>query len=58
MKIGSIIAYDCDPAKLGEVIKISACQINCKAYLTIKPFDNSEWVYKYFDEVWLLADTL
>ena len=58
MKIGSIIAYDYDPAKLGEVIKISACQINCKTYLIIKAFDNSEWVYKYSDEVWLLADTL
>lgn len=57
MKIGSIIAYDCDPAKLGEVIKISACQINCKTFLTIKSFDNGAWIYKYIDEVWLLADS-
>ena len=57
MKIGSIIAYDCDPAKLGEVIKISACQINCKTFLTIKSFDNGPWIYKYIDEVWLLADS-
>jgi hypothetical protein len=58
MKIGSIIAYDCDPAKIGEVIKISVCSINSETFLTIKPFDNSELIYKYKCEVWLLADKL
>ncbi len=58
MKIGNIVAYDCDPAKIGEVIKISVCTINCKTFLTIKPFDDIDWVYKYKFEVWLLADNL
>jgi len=57
MKIGSIIAYDCDPAKIGEVIKISVCAIN-GALLTIKCLDNLESVYRYQCEVWLLADNL
>ena len=58
MQVGSIIAYDCDPAKIGEVIKISVCSINSETFLTIKPFDNSELLYKYKCEVWLLADNL
>jgi hypothetical protein len=58
MKIGNVVAYDCDPAKIGEVIKISVCSINSETFLTIKPFGNSELIYKYKCEVWLLADNL
>jgi hypothetical protein len=58
MQVGSIIAYDCDPAKIGEVIKISVCSINHETFLKIKPFGNSEMIYRYKCEVWLLADNL
>jgi hypothetical protein len=57
MKIGSIIAYDCDPAKLGEVLDVlhfASGQLG----LRVKPFDNSFHFYIYASECWLLADNL
>jgi hypothetical protein len=58
MKIGSIIAYDCDPAKLGEVMQ-TFFYPSGELGLLIKPFDNScTFFSKYASEVWLLADNL
>jgi hypothetical protein len=58
MKIGSIIAYDCDPAKLGEVTQTFFYPSGGTLGLRIKPFDNSPPFYIYASEVWLLADNL
>lgn len=57
MKIGSIIAYDCDPAKLGEVLE-TFFYPSGELGLLVKPFDNSCKFYQYASECWLLTDTL
>ena len=57
MKIGSIIAYDCDPAKIGEVLNILHFA-DGQLGLKVKPFDNSLPFHIYASEVWLLADNL
>ena len=58
MKIGSVIAYDCNPAKLGEVIETFIYPASGELGLLIKPFDNSCSFYQYASECWLLADNL
>ena len=58
MQVGSIIAYDCDPAKLGEVTQ-TFFYPSGELGLLIKPFDNScTFFSKYASEVWFLADNL
>ena len=57
MKIGNIIAYDCDPAKIAEVLNVLHFAGGVLG-LRIKPFDNSPPFYIYASEVWLLADNL
>lgn len=56
MKIGSIVAYDCDPAKLGEVLE-TFFYPSGELGLLVKPFDNSCKFYQYASEVWLMADS-
>jgi hypothetical protein len=58
MKIGSIIAYDCDPAKLGEVME-TFFYPSGELGLLVKPFDNScTFCPQYASQCWLLADNL
>jgi hypothetical protein len=58
MKIGSIVAYESNPAKLGEVIESFIFPATGELGLKIKPFDNSWPFYLHASEVWLLADSL
>jgi hypothetical protein len=57
MKIGNIVAYDCDPAKIAEVLDVLHFA-NGQLGLRVKPFDNSFPFYIYASEVWLLADNI
>lgn len=57
MQVGSIIAYDCDPAKIAEVLNVLHFA-NGQLGLRVKPFDNSLPFYIYASEVWVLADNL
>jgi hypothetical protein len=58
MKIGSIVAFESDPAQLGEVIETFIFPATGELGLKIKPFDNSCSFYLHASEVWLLADNL
>lgn len=58
MKIGNIVAYDCDPAKLGEIIDVFTFPASGELGLKIKPFDNSCAFYLHASNVWLLTDNL
>jgi hypothetical protein len=58
MKIGSIVAYDANPAKLGEVMETFIFPASGELGLLINPFDNSCKFYIYASEVWLLTDNL
>jgi hypothetical protein len=58
MKIGNVVAYDCDPALLGEVVEAFNYPSG-ELGLLIKPFDKScTFLPQYASDCWLLADNL
>lgn len=57
INIGSIVAYDSNPAKLGEVLDVFNFA-NGEQGVRVKPFDKSFPFYVYVSEVWVLADTI
>lgn len=61
MKIGSIVAYDCDPAKLGEVLEAFIFPSGELGVL-IKPFDKTNGKFLVFEayekNCWFLTDSL
>ena len=57
INIGSIVAYDSNPAKLGEVLEVLNFA-NGEQGVRVKPFDNSFPFYVYVSEVWALTDSI
>jgi hypothetical protein len=58
IKIGSVVAYESDPAKLGEVLECFIFPASGELGLRIKPFDNSWPFYLHASEVWVLTDSI
>lgn len=57
IKIGSIVAYQSNPAKLAEVLDVLSFA-NGELGLRVKPFENSFPFYIYASEVWVLTDSI
>ena len=61
MKIGSIVAYDCDPAKLGEILE-KFTYPSGELGVLIKPFDkiNDKFcVFETYENTfWVLTDRI
>ena len=58
MKIGSLVAYESDPVKMGEVVETFIFPCTGELGLKIKPLDNSWPFYHYASSVILMADNL
>jgi hypothetical protein len=58
IKIGSVVAYESNPAKLGEVLEAFTFSASGEIGLKIKPFDNSWPFYLHASEVWVLTDSI
>ena len=61
MKIGSIVAYDCDPAKLGEILE-KFTYPSGEPGILIKPFDKTDDRFCVFEayekSCWVLTDSI